>query len=493
MFASLRTRLWFSYALIIGILLAVVAFSLTIALSNNPAVYRSVLPRLRDVESVVLPHVRDLVRNDPDHWQVELKRIAAQTEDIRLVILDPQGRTTADSQRGSAGSFARFDIDKYPHLNGTARPGLVRDLRRRMWVYWTGEIGSGYVLWMGMRLPRLPIAQLLTNEVASPLILSGVIAFTAATLLAVIMGSWIASPLRRMALSARDMARGRDVVLPVEGPSEVRELAQALNEMHHKVQGSLRSQEEALASQRDAMTSQRDFIANVSHELKTPLTSIQGFAQAILDGTAQTADAQHSAVEVIFQEAGRMSRLVQDLLILARLEGGTADLQFDLVDLAGLLQSIVTKFQPQASEGRITLSYSISPLPDLVGDGDRLAQVFTNLVDNAIKFTPPGGVVGIETASDAEEIRVEVWDSGTGIPKDQRERIFERFYQLDKSRRGGANHGLGLGLPIARQIVQAHHGDLWIEESDEQRSGSRFVVRFPLARLDGTSSISRRA
>jgi signal transduction histidine kinase len=226
--------------------------------------------------------------------------------------------------------------------------------------------------------------------------------------------------------------------------------------------------------------SQREFVANVSHELKTPLTSIQGFAQAVLDGAAQTPEALQQAAGVIYNEASRMNRLVMDLLSLARLEAGTADLQSAPVNMDLLLRGVVEKFTPQAQAAQVDLREDIHDVPGLIGDGDRLAQVFTNLVDNAIKFTPPGGQVTVTAQPEDGWVTVRVVDSGPGIAPEDQARIFERFYQVDKSRRGGTGRGVGLGLAIAQQIVLAHHGKIWVESQSGQ--GSCFMVKLPLAK-----------
>ena len=259
--------------------------------------------------------------------------------------------------------------------------------------------------------------------------------------------------------------------IPLEGPAEVKELGKAFNEMVHRVQASQQSQ--------------RDFVANVSHELKTPLTSIQGFAQAILDGAVPNEQSLHQAAQVIYDESSRMHRMVVELLDLARLDSGIAEIERLPVNLNTLLQAIYEKFQPIAQQAQVTLRLHLGVLPEIQGDGDRLAQVFTNLVDNAIKFTPPGGTVTLSSQVTDDCVYLSVEDGGPGIPAGERERIFERFYQTDKSRRGDRTRGVGLGLAIAREIIQAHGGAISIGEPAASKSsayGSVFVVKIPLAR-----------
>jgi signal transduction histidine kinase len=233
---------------------------------------------------------------------------------------------------------------------------------------------------------------------------------------------------------------------------------------------------------------QRDFVANVSHELKTPLTSIQGYSQAILDGTAADPEMVGRSVSIIHDEAERMSRMVTELLDLARIESGQAVMRREPLNPKPLLENIIEGFHLRAEEAKVSLTSQIDDLPSVVGDGDRLAQVFANLLDNAIKHTPAGGKVMVaaklvtpsgvqkhrKTAS--QSIEVAVSDSGAGIPPEDLTRVFERFYQVDKSRVHTGS--VGLGLAIAREIVEAHSGTIKAESI--VGLGTRFVVVLPV-------------
>jgi two-component system sensor histidine kinase ResE len=280
------------------------------------------------------------------------------------------------------------------------------------------------------------------------------------------MARWISAPLQSMVRASRGVASGEYQPIPLQGPSEVQDLAQALNDMSGKVKTSQQSQ--------------RELVANVSHELKTPLTSIQGFAQAILDGTANTPDALRQAATIISTESTRMYRLVLDLLTLARLEAGTADLHREPVDLEAVLGGVADQLTPQAHQGQVDLQAAISRLPLYTGDRDRLEQVFTNLVDNAIKYTPPGGWVRLSAHSDGSWITIGVDDTGPGMPPEVSKRIFERFYRADPSRKSGNGQSAGLGLAIAREIIQAQGGTIAVSSTPGQ--GSHFEVKLPIAK-----------
>jgi signal transduction histidine kinase len=247
----------------------------------------------------------------------------------------------------------------------------------------------------------------------------------------------------------------------------VQELARSFNEMSIRVQTTQQSQ--------------RDFVANVSHDLKTPLTSIQGFAQAIMDGTASTPEELSQAAGVIYSEADRMHRMVLDLLELARMDAGIADFKRQPVDLASLLRGLVEKLSPQAHQAQVNLRAEIGPLTTLTGDEDRLVQAFANLVDNALKFTPANGEVVIRAGQAAGQVEVSISDTGPGIPAEDLPRIFDRFYQTDKSR-SRERRGSGLGLSIASEIIQAHRGTITIRSLPGK--GSTFIVTLPATRFE---------
>jgi signal transduction histidine kinase len=309
-----------------------------------------------------------------------------------------------------------------------------------------------------------------------PVVLAAGFALIVSLLVAFWLARWVGNPLQEIVDTSHRMPSAEVKAVTPRGPREVQELAQAFNDMNQRVQNSQQSQ--------------RAFVANVSHELKTPLTSVQGFAQAILDGTAATPETQRQAAQVIYDESARMHRMVLDLLDLARLDAGTLDLQRVPVDLTGLLNSVAEKFSLQARATGVIIRVEAEALPAITGDGDRLAQVFTNLVDNALKHTPAGGSITLRAAATGSTVRVEVADTGAGIPAEAQAHIFERFFQADPSRPGGARHGAGLGLAIVKEIVAAHGGTISVRS--EPGTGSTFTVTLPLTTQDASTVVSKR-
>ncbi len=222
-----------------------------------------------------------------------------------------------------------------------------------------------------------------------------------------------------------------------------------------------------------------DFVANVSHEFKTPLTAIQGFAETLLSGALEDPRNNRRFLEIIRDHATRLAVLTDDLLKLARIEAGKLEVQFGPVHLADVIERCTETSQLKATRKRIALEVDVPPnLPDVQGDASLLRDVIQNLVDNAVQYTPEGGRVRVSVSAGPREAIVSVEDTGIGIPLADQERIFERFYRVDAARSREAG-GTGLGLSIARHIVEAHGGRLWVES--EVGHGSKFSFSLSLA------------
>lgn len=226
----------------------------------------------------------------------------------------------------------------------------------------------------------------------------------------------------------------------------------------------------------------KDFVANVSHELRTPLSMLQGYSEALLDDIAATPDERRELAQVIHDESLRMGRLVKDLLDLARMEAGHLELQFREFDMEPLIQRVNRKFSALCKERGITLKLSLpgEPVELRHADEDRLEQVLTNLLDNAVRHTPEGGWIDIRVKRPDEakpDVRIEIADGGRGIPREDLPYIFERFYKADKARTRGPSGGTGLGLAIVKNIVDAHQGAIYAES--EIGAGTTFFIDLP--------------
>jgi two-component system phosphate regulon sensor histidine kinase PhoR len=222
----------------------------------------------------------------------------------------------------------------------------------------------------------------------------------------------------------------------------------------------------------------RDFVANVSHELKTPLTAIQGFAETLLDGALDNPEHSRRFLEIIRQHAARLGRLTNDLLRLSSLESGRQEPKLEPLGLATLIEPLVetTRLKAEAKNIRVDVELPEN-LPPVRTDGHWLAEVLQNLLDNAVQYTLPGGHVRVRGSASAQEVRIEVSDDGIGIAADKQPRIFERFYRVDEAR-SRAVGGTGLGLAIARHLMDSLGGR--IDVVSEVGKGSTFTVGLPL-------------
>ncbi len=223
-------------------------------------------------------------------------------------------------------------------------------------------------------------------------------------------------------------------------------------------------------------TIKKDFVANVSHELRTPLASIKGYSETLLDGGIDDERTHRDFLGVIDRHATRMSRIIDDLLILSRLESDQMEIVRTEVDLRELLCSTEKSFKKEAKDKGIGITAEIpEDLPKVRGDRDRLEQVVVNLLDNAIKYTPSGGSVRLKARSAGGGVSVDIEDTGIGIPEDDMPRIFERFYRVDKAR-SRELEGTGLGLAIVKHIIQGHNGKLHVKSTLGEGSTFSFSI-----------------
>ena len=222
-----------------------------------------------------------------------------------------------------------------------------------------------------------------------------------------------------------------------------------------------------------------DFVANVSHELRTPLTSIQGYAETLLNGTLSDAEMSQRFVAKILQQSSQLSQLISDLLDLSRLESGAIELKLTPCKMTEFQEPIVNLFGPAFDEFDMTFEWRIpDDLPNPLVDKLLIEQVFVNLIDNAIKYTPSGGIITVSSKTNESEVIVYVSDTGIGITSDALPRIFERFYRVDKGRSREMG-GTGLGLSITKHILLQHGGRIWAESVFGKGSVFKFALPLP--------------
>ena len=275
----------------------------------------------------------------------------------------------------------------------------------------------------------------------------------------------VVAPVRAVSLAAERIADGRyEERVQVSGEDELAQLAIRFNQMAEKL------------NQVESM--RRRLIGDVSHELRTPLTAIKGSMEGLIDGVLP---ATPDTYEQIHVEAERLNRLVDDLQELSRVEAHAYQLDLRPLAVSSLVQTVTKRLAAQAESKRVSLNLELAlGLPRLLVDEDRVVQVLTNLAANALQYTPENGNVTIAAKPVNNGVQFSVRDTGIGIPSEHLPYIFDRFYRVDKSRSRRAGGGSGIGLTIARALVEAHGGRVWAESRGEGQ-GSTFHFTLPIA------------
>jgi signal transduction histidine kinase len=291
------------------------------------------------------------------------------------------------------------------------------------------------------------------QSVTTVVIAAVVVAALASVGLAVAMARMLAMPLREVGAAARRIADGDYAArVPRDGPEEIASLADSFNQMA----ASLEEQERM----------RRDFIANAAHELRTPLTNLQGYLEALRDGVIV---ADRSTYESLWDEAERLVRLSRSLDALAEGDAATTGPDLEPIDLAAAVRSAVELAQPSIERAGLGLTLELPAALPARANADHLAQVLANLLSNAVRYTPRGGTVAVRGERRPGDLLVTVSNSGEVIPADDLERVFERFYRVEKSR-DQARGGAGIGLAIVKQLVEASGGRVGAESSDGRTS-----------------------
>ncbi|MBE0467719.1 MAG: response regulator [Candidatus Desulforudis sp.] len=301
------------------------------------------------------------------------------------------------------------------------------------------------------------------NQVAARMILVSVLSALLAAVLSLALAGVFTRPVNRLTRAVRHMEQGRlDQRVPTRSEDELGELARAFNSMSSRLEQTERHR--------------REFIANASHELRSPLSSIKALSQALVDSGEKDPAMYREYLRDIDSEMDRLNRLVENLLQLARMEEQELQVHKEEQEVAGVVIHVADFMEPLAAARNVRLTTAVSGRPVWPLDRDLVIRVLFNLVDNAIRYTPAGGEVRIEAEVRRRELVLRVRDTGEGIPEADQEHVFDRFYRVDKAR-SMATGGTGLGLAIVRQAVGLHGGRITVESIPGK--GTAFEICFP--------------
>ncbi len=471
MLGSLRARLIVSFSLVVALAVFLAGAGSLFLLRDQQQ--ETALERYGHVVDPLAVRVTSMLDHGDSLATIkDYLRGAANNGGVRVILLDRDLLVVFDSEDQLVGKYVLSFDTHNPRLvdqNGTS-------------FRWTNYNSNGVHLTLFAAPERderstfaapeydtlvaIPQSELSAAwlDLVPSLALAGAIALVVSFMVSFFISRSISGPLARITQASVQMAHGDyDVNIPIHGRDEVGRLSEAFNAMAKEVSSSQRTM--------------RDLLANVSHELKTPLTSIQGYSQAINEGAVSNEEDRKEASRIINEEANRMRALVDDLLLLSQIESGQVEMEHVHVDLVTLLERTMERFQWALRDAGVESRLRFGAVPPVHGDERRLEQVFSNLIENAVRHTPRGGVVTVTAATAAGgAIRVGVHNSGSVIPAEDLPRVFERFFQVDRARarRGGSS---GLGLSIVREIVEAHGGRVHAESSEQR--GTEFVVTFP--------------
>jgi two-component system OmpR family sensor kinase len=434
---SLRTRLFAAVAVIV-VMSVGVTFLVGLVLTRS-AVERANLDDLSHQADLLAERERSQLL-PLAHLSTLQPFLAKQREQVQVVPLSRESAVLSEARRASLRRAK--PVKGHVTLDGSRYLFAAQNVE-----------GKGFVLLRPAKLRSAEVSPFLKG-----LLIASLVGAALAALASFLLARAISGPVRRVAEAARSLAGGRaPEPLAAEGSTELAQLALAFNEMAEQLQR--------------AREAERTFLLSVSHELKTPLTAIRGYAEGLAEGAVTVEE----AAETIRREASRLERLVRDLLDLARLNQHEFTVESGPIDLAEVAREAVARYEPDARAAAVELEAVVAENAAAQGDHDRALQVVSNLVENALRSTPPGGTIRVR----AEPGLIAVEDTGVGLPPEDLPRAFERFYLYERNRAGG-RLGSGLGLAIVKELTEAMGGS--VEVRSTVGEGTTFVVRLPAAR-----------
>ncbi len=418
-----------------------------------------------------------LIHPDPAAMDAaEVRRLAAAVGG-RITIVRSDGKVLADSEANAdtmENHRARKELME-------ALGGRAGSARRR-----SATVGTEF-LYVAAPMPggavriAMPTAQIdrQVSEIRAKILAGTALAFLPAIAIAAWLARLISRRFAAVMAHAGELARGNfRARLAQQGSSEFGQLSTTLNQTAEALEKTMAQLQHEHAELEKLERVRKDFVINVSHELRTPLASIQGYTETLIDGAIEDPEYNMRFLGIIRHNAERLARLTEDLLTLSRVEQKRQKFEFGPFAVNGLLKEAIELMRPMAEKNQIRLEMEPGPQDVLAWcDREAVSQILSNLLDNAIKYTPAGGRISVGARPAGGYVEVHVRDTGIGIPEGELPRLFERFYRVDKARSRELG-GTGLGLSIVKHLVAAHNGVTRVESRSGE--GSTFYFTLPM-------------
>ena len=424
----------------------------------------------------------------PDTFDAEQARRMAAAAGGRLTVIRSDGKVLVDSEANPAQMENHRTRQEVAQALATGVGSFSRESAtvHVKFLYVAVRVLDGsQVIRIAVPLSEIERQVALVRR---KLLASTAVAFLPAVLIAAILARFISGRLARIMAHAGQLARGNfRARLAQTDSSEFGQLARTLNETAENLQQTVSQLQHEHAELEKLERVRKDFVINVSHELRTPLASIQGYTETLIDGALNDPEHNMRFLGIIRHNAERLARLTEDLLTLSRIEQKRKKFEFEAHLAASLIHDAVEMVRPIAGKNQIRIVEEPAP-PDAVVwcDSEAISQVLSNLMDNAIKYTPAGGEIALGARPAQDAIEFYVRDTGIGIPEEDLPRLFERFYRVDKARSRELG-GTGLGLAIVKHLVAAHSGSIRVESAPGQGSTFYFTLPVESAALDRDS------
>ncbi len=423
-------------------------------------------------------HMLALSIPEPERFDEKAARAMAQAAGGRITLVRCDGKVLVDSEAKAAEMENHRTRRELMQACGgsTGSDSRLSATIGVRFLYVAAPIGAGAVA-IRLAVPTTEIDRQV-HGIRGKILASTAVAFLPAILIAALMARLISRRFGRIMALAMELARGnfRARLAETDG-GEFGQLGQTLNETAENLQHTVEQLDREHAELEKVERMRKDFVINVSHELRTPLASIQGYTETLMDGALHEPEHNMRFLGIIRHNAERLARLTEDLLTLSRVEQKRQKFEFECYPANALLREAIDLVRPIAEKKHIRLDQEPSPeAAEAWCDSEAVSQILSNLLDNAIKYTPDGGSITVGVRPAGRFVEMFVRDTGAGIPPEDLPRLFERFYRVDKARSRELG-GTGLGLSIVKHLVAAHNGVTRVESAPNQ--GSTFFFTLP--------------